>query len=145
MVRLKKERDQLSSDLKREKSSAEKLTLDLEQMDSTKREKIRTAKYPLPSLSVSETGTVLLDGLPFEQAGTASQYKASMAIGAALNPKLRFVIIREGSLLDSNSKQMVGQMAQELDLQVFMEVVGTDGDPSIIIEDGMEKTNETKA
>ena len=81
-----------------------------------------------------DTG-VTLDGLPFEQASQAQQLRASVAIGAALNPKLRAMLVRDGSLLDEDSLALLTAEASRSDLQVWLEVVGREGD-GIVIEDG---------
>ena len=108
-------------------------------MDAEKLKQIKDAKYPLQGLSVSDSGDVLLEGLPFEQAASAEQLRASVAIGLALNPKLRVLLIRDGSLLDEDSLALLCKMAEDADAQVWLERVGTDGDVSVVIEDGMVK------
>lgn len=54
---------------------------------------------------------------------------------AHANPKLKVVLIRDGSLLDENSLRTVGEMAEAAGAQVWLETVGKDGE-GIIIEDG---------
>jgi len=78
---------------------------------------------------------VTLDGVPFEQASSAEQLRCSVAMGLALNPKLRVLLIRDGSLLDEDSLRMVAEMADAQGAQVWLERVG-DGVAGVLIEDG---------
>jgi hypothetical protein len=77
------------------------------------------------------------NGLPLEQASSADQLRISVSIGLALNPKLKVILIRDGSLLDDDALKSVADMAAQADAQVWMERVGKTGDVSVVIEDGM--------
>lgn len=114
------------------------LTASIEGVDAEKQDALTKAKFPLPELSFDESG-VLLDGIPFAQAGMAKKIRASVAIGLALNPKLRIILIRDGSLLDEDSQKLVFDMAKDLDAQVWMEVIGDGPGVSVVIEDGSVK------
>jgi hypothetical protein len=61
--------------------------------------------------------------------------RVSVAIGLALNPKLRVLLIRDGSLLDEDSLRLIGEMAEKADAQLWIERV-EDGGATVIIEDG---------
>lgn len=111
------------------------LTNSIEAVDADKEKALTEAKFPLPELSFDESG-VLLDGIPFAQAGMAKKIRASVAIGLALNPKLRVILIRDGSLLDEDSQKLVFDLAKEKDAQVWMEVIGDGPGVSVVIEDG---------
>ena len=107
-------------------------------MDEAKRKAIAGAKYPVPGLAFDQLGGVTLDAIPFAQCSSAEQLKVSVAIGIALNPSLRVLLIRDGSLLDAESLTMVRDMAQKAEAQVWLEAVTTDaGKCQVIIEDGM--------
>ncbi len=99
---------------------------------------LKQCKFPLDGLGFDDSG-VLLHGVPFDQAGTAAKIKASMAIGLALNPKLRIILIRDGALLDDESMKVVAEMAKANDAQCWIELVGEGGHPSVVIEDGQIK------
>jgi hypothetical protein len=62
--------------------------------------------------------------------------KISVAIGFALNPKLKILLIRDGSLLDDDNMKVVAEMAAAAGAQIWMERVGTDEHTSVVIEDG---------
>lgn len=100
-----------------------------------KRTLVEQAKFPLPGLAITDDA-VLFEGLPLQQASSARQIKISAAIGMALNPKLRVMIIREGSLLDAKSLAALQDMANSNDFQLWIERVGTGKEISVVIEDG---------
>lgn len=119
-----------------EESESEHTEL-IESLDSKKEALLKEAKFPLKGLSFDDSG-VLLDGLPFAQAGMAKKIRASVAIGLALNPKLRVVLIRDASLLDDDSMKLLSDLADELDAQIWCEIVG-DKNASVVIQDGTIK------
>jgi DNA repair exonuclease SbcCD ATPase subunit len=96
---------------------------------------IQKAKLPVPGLAFG-SGEVTLAGVPFEQGSDAEQLRASCAIAAALNPKLRVIRIRDGSLLDTDGLALVAKMADEQDFQVWVEKVSDDARVGIHIVDG---------
>lgn len=115
---------------------ANELTDQIEEIDAEKARQLAAAQFPIPGLGFDEDG-VTLNGLPLTQASAAQRLRVSVAMGLALNPKLKVLLIRDGSLLDDDSLRMVAEMAAEHDAQVWIERVG-DKDPSaIVIEDGM--------
>ena len=57
-------------------------------------------------------------------------------MGLALNPTLRVLLIRDGSLLDDDSMRLIAEMAAKADAQVWLERVGEGDKSAIIIEDG---------
>lgn len=114
----------------------------LERIDKEKETLLANAKFPTEGLSFSESG-VLLDKMPFSQANTARQIRASMDIAIAMNPKLRVVIIRNASLVDSEGRAEIARIAKEKDVQVWEELLTEDaeGDAkcSVVIVDGSIK------
>lgn len=121
--------------LTKHQAHAQELTTKIDNLDAKKRDKIQSAKYPVDGLELGEAG-VLFNGLPLEQASSAEAIRVSMAIGLALNPRLRVLIIRDGSLLDENSLAMIARMAEEANAQVWIERVGKGDEVQVVIEDG---------
>ncbi len=114
---------------------AENLTQAIEQRDEQKRLAVAEAKLPVKGLSFGD-GIVLLDGLPFDQASDAQQLRASVAIAMSINPKLRVIRVRDGSLLDEDSLKLMADMAKEKDYQVWIERVDGSGKTGFVLEDG---------
>lgn len=114
---------------------AEELTAQMDELKTKKSDAIAKAPMPVPGLAFGD-GNVTFNGLPLSQASDAEQLLISTAIAAALNPKLRVVRIRDGSLLDSKSLAALADFATKNDLQVWIEQVTEGGDVGIVMEDG---------
>lgn len=93
------------------------------------------AKFPIEGLAFNDAG-VTFNGIAFEQASSAEKIRVSIAIACALNPNLRVMLIRDGSLLDEDSVALIAKYAAEQGAQVFMECVGDREDATVVIEDG---------
>ena len=89
----------------------------------------------MPGLTLGDDGP-MLDGVPLEQASGAQKLRVSVALGIAMNPRLKVLLVRDASLLDEDSLALVAEMAAAADAQVWLERVG-DGDPAaVVIDDG---------
>lgn len=135
-VRNNQQRREIAADLERKQAQAEALTGTLEQMAAAQAEAVAAAPMPIAGLGFGEVG-VTLNGLPLEQGSGAEQLRVSVAIGLAMNPRLRVLLIRDASLLDSDSLRLVGELAAAAGAQVWMEMVADPTGTAIIIEDGM--------
>jgi hypothetical protein len=60
-------------------------------------------------------------------------------MGFAQNPGLKILLVRDGSLLDENSLNLLAQLARDFDGQVWIERVGEGDESAVIIEDGVVK------
>ncbi len=134
-VRAAAERMKLEQEAQTLAARAERMTDGIEAIDERKRDMLAAAAFPVPGLGFDDDG-VTLNGVPLEQSSGAEKLRVSVAIGAALNPRVKVALVRDGSLLDGESMRLLAELAEAADLQVFVERVG-DGDPSaIVIEDG---------
>jgi ABC-type cobalamin/Fe3+-siderophores transport system ATPase subunit len=114
---------------------SEDLTESMRARDEAKLAAIAAAKMPVKGIDFGD-GMVLLNGVPFEQASDAEQLRASVAIAMALNPKLRVIRIRDGSLLDGDAMKLLAEMADKHDMQCWIERVDASGTVGFILEDG---------
>lgn len=136
-VRSAKERAKVSEDLRRAAKIVANFSAELDQYDEAKRAATAAVEFPIPGLSFGEDGGVLLNGLPLDQASSAEQLRCSVAMGLALHPELKVLLVRDGSLLDGESLAMVAELAAEAGGQVWVERVSEDGAGcSVVIEDG---------
>lgn len=110
-------------------------TAELARLETVKLEGLRAAKFPITGLSFTDDG-VTYRGVPLSQASSAEQIKVSLAMGMALNPTLRVLMIKDGSLLDADSMAAIRQQITDGDYQLWVEVVTPDADNAVIIEDG---------
>ncbi len=115
------------------------ITENLKLLEEDKKTKLSKAVMPIEGLSWNEDKVMFKD-IPYEQISSAEQLKVSMAIAMANNPKLKIVIIRDGSLLDQDNLKVIEEMAKDKDFQVWCEKVDDSGKVGIYIEDGEIKT-----
>jgi energy-coupling factor transporter ATP-binding protein EcfA2 len=103
---------------------------------------IARATIPVEGISFGDLGSraILLGGVPFEQASDSQQLRASIDMAIAKNPKLKVILVRDGSLLDHDSLKLVAERAAETDVQVWMERVTEGGPGGFVIEDGKLKS-----
>jgi len=134
-VRSNQSKKVLSEELTKKRNVSEKLTNQINQIDDSKTSQLAAAKFPVDGLSFSAS-EVLYNGIPFNQASSAEQLRVSVAMGIAMNPKLKVLLIRDGSLLDEDNLKMMADMAQEADAQIWLERVGKGQEVSVVIEDG---------
>ena len=130
-----KERRALEKQVEEMKDSSDERTKRIEELDEMKRYALAAAKFPVAGLGFDEDG-VMFGGIPFAQCSAAERMKVSLAMAAALNPKIRVIRVNDGSLLDSESMAEVERMAVEHDMQVWIERVDESGKVGILIEDG---------
>lgn len=133
-VRARKARVQLAGELAGAEAEAKKLDDAIAAIDEQKAEALQGAKLPIAGLAFDDAG-VRFQGVLLEQASQAEQIRVSVAMGAALNPKLRATLVRDGSLLDARSLELLRSEAEKADLQVWLETVSTEGD-GFVIEEG---------
>lgn len=120
------------------------LTHQIEAVDEEKGRRLAEAKYPVPGLSMSEAGDVLFNGIPFEQASTSDRIRVSIAMGLALRPKLKILLVRDGSLLGEKKLQLIEEMAREADAQLWVEMMQEDpsGRTTVFLEEGIVAKKE---
>jgi len=117
-------------------SKYEELTSQIEALDKQKVDAIASAKFPVPELAIGDDD-VLLDNLPFELASTARKIRVSTRLLMAMKPDLRVLLVREGSLLDDDSREALEADAKEHGFVVLMECVGDDiAGGGVVIENG---------
>jgi hypothetical protein len=129
----------ITEQLDRATQRSDELTEEIQCIDAEKSHVIREANFPIEGLGFDENDRVTYNGIPFDQASKAEQIRVSVSIGLALNPKLRFLLVRDGSLLDSDALALLDQLATEHDAQILCERVGEGAECQVIIEDGMVK------
>lgn len=112
------------------------LTKAMADRDAEKAKAIAGAKMPVDGIGFGD-GIITLNGHPFDQASAAEQLRASIALAMAANPRLRIILVRDGSLLDNDSMQIIAEMAEKHDVQIWMETVASGRAGAIVIEDGL--------
>lgn len=117
------------------KKESDALTEKLRRLDQDKATQVASAKFPIPDLSLSDEA-VMYKGDQFDRLSTGQQIRVSTAIGMALNPKLKVIFIREGSLLDNGNLKDIIAQAKDKDYQVWIERCDESGQVGFFIESG---------
>lgn len=139
-VRKNRQAREIAEDLQLARAEAEQLTEQIGDIDEQKRARLAAARWPIEGLGFDD-GVVTFNGLPFSQASSAEQLRVSLAMGMAANPSLRVLMIRDGSLMDDDTMQVVREMAEQHDFQVWIERVSSTGEGcSIVVTEGVAET-----
>ena len=140
-VRTKAERTKLALELAKVIMDGQELTEAITLCDTLKESVLATANLPVDGLgfeSMDGTYCVTVKGIPLAQCSSSQQLKVGMAISVAVNPKIKVCLIREGSLLDGASMDLIDEIAREHNVQCFVERVNneSEGDNSFVLEAG---------
>jgi predicted ATP-dependent endonuclease of OLD family len=136
-VRAKQERSKLKKEVDAIEQEYKNLDARIAEIDEEKRKIVAEADMPLPGMAFSDEG-ITIDDVPLAQISAADQLKLSVKMGFLMNPELKVLLIRDGSLLDSKSLALITQLAAEEDekAQVIIERVDESGKIGIVFEDG---------
>jgi len=134
-IRDRNEYNRIKQVLEEKRKISEELSIERDNIQLEKVKRIKNCKFPVKNLSIDEN-IVLYEGKPFKQLSSGEQVMISTAIAMTLNPTLKVILIREGSLLDSRGLGMVAKAAQNKDYQVWIEKVDETGECGIYIEEG---------
>lgn len=124
------------------RSLSDELTKSMAQRKKLAADAISTIDMPVKGIEIID-GEVLLNGVPFDQASDAEQLSASIGIAMTLNPELKVIRVRDGSLLDDDAMKVLAKMADESDYQIWIERVDNSGAVGFVIEDGHVKGQES--
>jgi len=137
-IRENKTYSKVDQELAELRKQSQSLSDQMMKITSIKAKSLAKAKFPIKELAIDDDG-VTFEDIPFDQCSSAQKIRISVAMGLAMNPKLRVLLIREGSLLDENNLAMIAKMAADADAQIWLERVGKGKECQIIIEDGSVK------
>lgn len=129
------DRKRKQADLTVLENESEMMTAKLAELDQKRAKLLSDCPMPVPGIGFEADGVTLND-LPLDQASAAEQLKLGLAVACAMNPNLRVMLIRNGSLLDDDAMALVAKMAEDHGAQVWIERVGNDGKCTVVIEDG---------
>jgi hypothetical protein len=134
-VRSNGERRRLEAGLMAAQETADAADEEIHRIAQAKLDRLAEAKFSVPKLTFTATGWRYED-VPLSQASQAQKIRLGVAFGVAMNPRIKIMLVREGSLLDDDMLALLAALAEQNDCQVFVERVGTRDPGAIIIEDG---------
>ena len=129
-------RDDVLAEFASATETAAEFSAELDRLDKERADALAAAKLPVPGLTVEAEG-ISYKGIPFDQCALSEQLTISTAIAMSANPKLRVILIRDGSLLDVDGRVALEKLAKDRGYQVWFECVG--GDIGFVIEAGKVK------
>lgn len=106
------------------KADAEWLDAKVEDLRAQKMDMFVKAWLPIDWLGFDSEWAILINGIPFHQLSTSEQIKISTELATHARPELRVLYIKDGSLLDDTSMEVIAKISEERDYQIFVELVG---------------------
>jgi chromosome segregation ATPase len=137
-IRRALEFDKAIESLEAAKKEVARLEEGMMKIDLEKQNKIKSAKFPIDGLGMTDE-FVTYQSMPFSQLSTGEQIRVSTAVAMSLNPTLKIILVREGSLLDKEGRKEMIKIAKERDYQLWLECVSDDKGVGIYLEDGAIK------
>lgn len=110
-------------------------TRDLEAIDLEKAQALFRATMPVEGLAVTDDG-LMFEGLPLSQASLSRRVRICTKISAALNPKLRIALIRNGNDLDRETLAAFYAECAAAGVQPWVERIDPTTPGALIIEAG---------
>jgi DNA repair exonuclease SbcCD ATPase subunit len=132
------QRQAKQAELDKFQAESDDYTAKLKKIIDYKNDLVKSTKFPVEGLDFANGG-INYNSVPFAQSSTAQKLKVSTAIGMAINPKLRVMLIDGAESLDSTQKQIVADMAKNNDYQLWITEVNENEKVGIYIEDGAVK------
>lgn len=141
-VRANQEHQRLAKAASAYQEQSAQLTDQIEALDKRKTDLLTSAAFPLPGLAIAEDGrggyVVTYQDVPLADCASSEQLRVSMALALALNPTIRVVLLREGSLLDEEALAAVEEWAEANGVQCWIELATTaSGGEGFTIEAGL--------
>ncbi len=119
-------------------------------LNAEKKRILSEASFPVPGLGF-DSEQVTLNGNPFSQASSAERIRAAVAISLARAGQLPLILIKDASVLDAKSLQVLADEAEARGAQVFAEIVANRDDEgnydkqcAFFIYDGMLDSKDAK-
>lgn len=134
-VRINLDKDKAEEDALNYRNQYDKLTVAITDTRQAKTDLLKSAKLPLPELSVLD-GELVYKGQKWDNMSGSDRLKVATAIVRRLNPDCGFVLLDKLEQMDLNTLQEFGKWLEEEGLQAIATRVSTGGECSIIIEDG---------
>lgn len=109
----------------------------IRRVEIERKEKLSSAQIPVPGLDFQEDGGLSYEGLKLteDNISTSRIIEIGIRLSMALNPNLRILQIKDGSLLGGKMMELVKKVCKEEDYQLFVEKVTDDKEIGFIIEE----------
>ena len=111
------------------------LTKRLDALRADRADHLSGINLGIAGVAMGEHG-LTVNGVPFLQLSGGEQMRVSSAIGIALNPELRVMLVQRGESLDDEAFAEVAKMAGESGVQLWVATVGNGHGDALQIEAG---------
>lgn len=111
----------------------------IEEINKKRRDLLATTEMPIAELTFDEGG-LLYKGIPLAQCSDGEKLMVSLSISMALNPTLKVLRVKDGSLLDDDNRAIISELVKDKGYQLWYETVGNSSTVGIYIEEGEIKT-----
>jgi hypothetical protein len=134
-IRDNKEKDRIKKEMEASMDNYDGLTKRIDKTISKRRELLEKAFIPIPGLNFND-GELLYNNIPLDQVSDGEKLMISLSISMALNPTLKVLRIKDGSLLDDMNRAIIKKAVKDKGYQLWYESVGSDSKVGIVIEEG---------
>jgi DNA repair exonuclease SbcCD ATPase subunit len=134
-IRANNNRKSTQADFDNYSQQYETKTKAIEKLDTDRKSLLSSATMPVDGLSFNDACLTYND-IPLAQCSDGEKLMVSLGISMALNPTLRVLRIKDGSLLDEKNRAIIRQQIKDKDFQLWMESVSSDKSVGIFIEEG---------
>lgn len=131
-------------ELLKKKSKKDKLrdeyenkTKKIKELRDSKIDIFKNAKFPIEGVTFNEHN-IYVNEIPFSQLCSSDQIVKSCKIAMSTNPKVKIMLIKDGSLLDEDTFKNVVDLVEKEGYQLWVETVGNGhSDDCLIIKEGV--------
>jgi hypothetical protein len=134
-IRDNKEKDRIKKEMEASMDNYDGLTKRIDKTISKRRELLEKVFIPIPGLNFND-GELLYNNIPLDQVSDGEKLMISLSISMALNPTLKVLRIKDGSLLDDMNRAIIKKAVKDKGYQLWYESVGSDSKVGIVIEEG---------
>lgn len=136
-ARIRERNAEATQKLEKQRDAWRTLDERLSALRSERREMLDRATIPVEGMGINDDGIVTCRGIPIDQCSDGELIDLSVDVGMALNPRLKLLRIKVGSLLDEAKRERIVRRAIDRGYQVLMEIVAEPGKGTgIVIEEG---------
>lgn len=111
----------------------------IDDINRKRKDLLATTEMPIAELTFDEGG-LLYKGIPLAQCSDGEKLMVSLSISMALNPTLKVLRVKDGSLLDDDNRAIISELVKDKGYQLWYETVGNSSTVGIYIEEGEIKT-----
>jgi len=134
-LRMNQDREQLSADLRAGLEGANKLSEQIENIDSEKAAQIAGAKFSVEGLTFSED-VVLFNGIDIRQASRNEKMRMGVALVLALNPLAPAIVIDEGTGLSKESLDILAELGDKYKKYILVGRTSKGSEVTFLMKDG---------